>query len=342
MTAIIPIAPAKPQRRATEPASYEARLSTERAWAMDESDAHFQGRSLVHKTLQRVCQSLAELNIHHAVVGTMAMFLHGLRRFTENVDLLVTPEDYRRLRAELEGHDYLPPFDGSRHLRDTETKVKIKFFKTGDFPGDGKPKPFAFPDPADVVEVRGGIPVVRLTTLVELKITSGVSSPDRRKDLADAQELIKVLSLPANFADQLHPYVRDSFSQLWSEVHPGLKRHLRHWPCSTGAATRTLAELAQSSPKDSPLLTAMQADGVQIDTSRPTVADGIGLVTTDPVVAAKYDMHDESEFKQGHRLVGSAQPVGWDQRRFATPATMISRCFLHGGPALEASLSHPT
>lgn len=297
MSAITPIVTAKPQRRATEPASYEARLSTEREWAMDECDAHFQGRSLVHKTLQRVCQRLTELNVRHAVIGTLAMFSHGFRRFTENVDLLVTAEGLRRVRAELEGRGYLPPFDGSRHLRDTETKVKIKFFKTDDFPGDGKPKPFAFPDPADVVEVRDGIPVVRLTTLVELKIASGISSPDRLKDLADAQELIKVLLLPATVVDQLHPFVRESFNQLWSEVHEGHNRYLRHCLCSTGAATRTLAELAQSSPKYAPLLSSMQADGVEIDTQRVPAADGIWLVTTDPDVAAKYDMHDESEFK---------------------------------------------
>ena len=280
-----------------EPASYEARLSSERDWAMDECDAHFQGRSLVHQTMQRVCQKLTMLNVRHAVIGTMAMFFHGFQRFTENVDLLVTREDYRRMRAELDGHGYLPPFDGSRHLRDTESKVKIKFFKAGDFPGDGKPKPFAFPDPADVVEARNGIPVVRLQTLIELKIASGISSPERLRDLADAQELIKILLLPANLADPLHPYVRGTFNQLWTEAHSGFRRYLRHWTCSTGVANRSLAELVQASPNDASLLMAMQADGVQIDSQREPVSNGIWLVASDPAIAAKYDMHDESEFK---------------------------------------------
>ena len=277
--------------------NYEDRMSREPRWAMDESDAFFRDAGKVHETLREITRRLTELGIPHAIVGGMALYRHGFRRSTEDVDMLVTPESLKRIHDELEGRGYLPPFARSKNLRDTQTGVKIEFLKTGDFPGDGKPKPFAFPDPVDVVEIREGVPVVRLITLVELKIASGISSPDRRKDLADAQELIKILSLPANFADLLHPYVRDSFSQLWSEVHPGLKRFLRHWTCSTGAATRTLAELVQSSPKNAPLLSAMQADGVEIDTTRAPTTDGIWLVTTAPAVAAKYDMNDESEFK---------------------------------------------
>jgi len=63
-----------------------------------------------------------------------------------------------------EGRGYLPPFQGSKQLRDTETKVKIEFLTTGQYPCDGNVKPIAFPDPAQVAENIGGIPYVRLTT----------------------------------------------------------------------------------------------------------------------------------------------------------------------------------
>ena len=43
-----------------------------------------------------------------------------------------------------------------------------------------------------------------------------------------------------------------------------------------------------------------------------------------------------------HRLVWSAQPVEWDQRRFAAPAHPDFSTFSGGGPALETSWSHPT
>jgi hypothetical protein len=59
----------------------------------------------------------------------------------------VTREGLQRVHESLEGRGYLPPFRGSKQLRDTDTGVRIKFLTTGDYPGDGKPKPVAFPQP---------------------------------------------------------------------------------------------------------------------------------------------------------------------------------------------------
>jgi hypothetical protein len=55
-----------------------------------------------------------------------------------------------------------------------------------------------------------------LPKLVELKLASGMTNPGRLKDLADVMELIKVLNLPAHFADQLDPFVRDKFKELYA------------------------------------------------------------------------------------------------------------------------------
>ncbi|MBC8112760.1 MAG: hypothetical protein H7062_00115, partial [Candidatus Saccharimonas sp.] len=152
MTSAALISTSKAATSRTETSSYEARLTNAREWAMAESDAFFQEKGKVHETLRRVTQRLTELGIPHAVVGGLALFQHGFRRFTEDVDLLVTADGLKTVHAELEGRGYLPPFQGSKHLRDTETKVKIEFLTTGQFPGDGKEKPIAFPDPAQVAE----------------------------------------------------------------------------------------------------------------------------------------------------------------------------------------------
>jgi hypothetical protein len=100
-------------------------------------------------------------------------------------------------------------------LRDCDLGVKIEFLVTGDYPGDGKPKPVAFPDPAVVADDVGGVKYLPLPTLVELKLASGITSPHRLKDLADVQELIKLHALPQQFAEMLNPYVRDKFTELW-------------------------------------------------------------------------------------------------------------------------------
>jgi len=111
----------------------------------------------------------------------------------------------------------LPPFTGSKNLRDTDTGVRIEFLITGSFPGDGKPKPVSFPDPANVAVELDGIQCLNLETLIQLKLVSG-TVPGRRKDLADVQELIRMVSLPEDFADRLDASVRDSFRLLWAEV----------------------------------------------------------------------------------------------------------------------------
>ena len=86
-----------------------------------------------------------------------------------------------------------------------------------EFPGDGKPKPVAFPAPEHAAIELSGLHVLGLAKLVELKLASGVS-PGRRKDLGDVQELIKLLRLPAAFAEGLDRSVQAKYHELWAEA----------------------------------------------------------------------------------------------------------------------------
>lgn len=199
--------------------AYEQRLNRNLDWALREGSMHFEKDSAVHKALRKITQRLAELGIPYAIVGGMAMFFHGYRRFTEDVDLLVTRAGLEEIHRQLEGLGYVPPFAGSKQLRDTEQGVRVEFLVTGEYPGDGKPKPIAFPDPAAVTVEVDGMRFLRLPTLIELKLASGMSNPRRAKDLVDVQQMIEVLNLAEDFADQLHPYVRDKFEELWTIVH---------------------------------------------------------------------------------------------------------------------------
>ncbi len=179
---------------------------------------HFEQKSAVHLTLRRMTQRLAELNIPYAVAGAMALFFHGFRRFTEDVDILVTPEGLRQVHRHLEGSGYVPVFSGSRNLRDAESGVRIEFLVTDEFPGDGKPKPVSFPDPDEASIEKDNVRWLSLPNLIELKLASGMTSPGRLRDLADVQELIRILGLPADFDQQLQPFVREKYAELWASV----------------------------------------------------------------------------------------------------------------------------
>lgn len=198
--------------------TYEEKLDADLQYALREGSMHFEEKNAVHSTLRRITTRLNDLGIPYAVVGGMAMFAHGFRRFTEDVDLLVTRESMDRIMAELEGLGYVKPFPASTtKLRDTDSGVRIEFLITGHFPGDGKPKPVAFPDPAAVAVEIDGVNYLGLPTLLELKLASGMTGGvNRLKDLGDVVALIKTLRLPESVGDQLNAFVREKYRELWN------------------------------------------------------------------------------------------------------------------------------
>ncbi|MBX7245454.1 MAG: nucleotidyltransferase family protein [Candidatus Sumerlaeaceae bacterium] len=199
------------------PVTYEAQLDGDPTWAVMEGSRHFEEQSAVFAALHRIVRRLDELEIPYAVAGGMALFQSGYRRFTEDVNILVTPEGMAQIFERLDGLGYTRPQGTEKCLRDSESGVKIEFLTTGGFPGDGKPKPISFPNPADVGLEGAGIRYLNLPSLVELKLASGMSGAGRLKDLADVQELIKLLKLDADFSEQLNSYVRPRFLELWEQ-----------------------------------------------------------------------------------------------------------------------------
>jgi hypothetical protein len=186
--------------------------------AIREASRFFMRSDAVHLALRKVTKRLTELGIPHAVAGGMALVAHGYDRTTVDVDVLVTPQGLEAAHDALAGLGYVTPFAGAKQLRDAEHGVRIEFLVTGGFPGDGKPKPVAFPDPAACAVEIDGVRYLQLPTLIELKLASGMTNPGRLKDLADVQELVRSLGLKAEFASQLHPYVRAKYQELLEAV----------------------------------------------------------------------------------------------------------------------------
>lgn len=186
--------------------------------AIREAAKFFMKSDPVHQSLREIARRLSELQIDYAVAGGMALVAHGYDRTTVVVDILVTERGLDAIHQSLGGLGYVPPFAGSRNLRDTNTGVRIEFLVAGQFPGDGKPKAVAFPDPATVAEEIDGIRYVNLAALIELKLASGMSNPGRLRDLADVQELIRTLRLSKEFGDRLDSSVCSKFHELRAAV----------------------------------------------------------------------------------------------------------------------------
>jgi hypothetical protein len=178
----------------------------------------------VYRTLRNLARRLTEAQIDYAVVGGMAVAEHGLLRVTQDVDILLTPRGLDRFTEQCQSLGYKPAFAGARTtFLDLETRIRIEILRTGDYPGDGKPKPVAFPDPAAAAQDIEGVRIIKLEKLIELKLASGLSAPHRLRDLADVQDLIHHLKLPLELGSTLDQSVRGKYEELWlsAQAPPG-------------------------------------------------------------------------------------------------------------------------
>jgi hypothetical protein len=198
---------------------YEDLLKHNWRWALDQGGLHFEGESLVQKTMRRIGRRLDDLGVPYAIAGGMALFAHGYQRFTQDVDILVSRDGLKIIHARLESLGYVPPFTGSKNLRDTESGVRIEFLIAGEYPGDGKPKPVAFPEPDQAgVEIEG-LRFLSLPRFIEMKLASGMTGGiHRMKDFTDVVALIETRRLPAEFADEVNPYVQEKYLELWRGI----------------------------------------------------------------------------------------------------------------------------
>lgn len=178
----------------------------------------FMGSSNVQKALENLTSRLEKAGIPYAIVGAMALNEYGYRRVTEDVDVLLTPEGLEAFKRQWLGKGYAEKFRGSKGFRDTESNVNIDVLLTGDYPGDGKPKPVAFPDPATAGRRGTRVTLLPIEGLIELKLASGMSASHRLRDLADVLDLIRLGNLPRDLSEALDPSVREKFLELWESA----------------------------------------------------------------------------------------------------------------------------
>jgi len=208
-------------KTATTKAKDFAQVLASPTLAYEEGLRFFRGTGMVNETLKQLAADLEARGIDYSVIGAVALNQHGYHRFTEDIDLLLTREGLEKFQKELVGRGYRPAFPGAtKKFRATERNVPIEVITTGEYPGDGKPKPVQFPAPGDSYEIIDGIRTMPLERLIELKLASGMTGRGRLKDLADVQEIIRVKGLNALFADRLDPSVRAKFLELYHDTLP--------------------------------------------------------------------------------------------------------------------------
>lgn len=173
------------------------------------------GTADVQYAMFDLAEALDDLDIPYAIAGAMAVNLHGHRRETEDVDVLLTAEGLRSFKDHCLGRGWVERFPGSKNMRDVRNNVKVDVLISGAYPGDGHRKPVRFPDPRDVSVEVGGLKAIDLPSLVELKLASAMTSPERPRDYDDVIRLIQANGLTQQFGLELNPWVREKYLEYW-------------------------------------------------------------------------------------------------------------------------------
>jgi hypothetical protein len=165
------------------------------------------------QTAEQCHAILAEAQIPHAVLGGIAVCLHGYQRNTVDVDLLVRRQDSFAVRENLQREGFA--WDEEDKEFSSPSGVAVQFLVAGDRAGSGSEVRLPDPSDASVITEIEGLPVLRLSKLIESKIACGEGSLRRtHKDFADVVELILQNRLDGSFARYLHKSLRATYRQL--------------------------------------------------------------------------------------------------------------------------------
>jgi len=136
------------------------------------------------------------------VLGGIAVFLHGYRRTTQDIDLYAQDPDRTRASLEAMGARWVPE---SREF--VLEGVPIQLVTDRETGG-----------PPEATEERQGVLVVSLADLVRTKLRAGLDDLNRARDVADVVELIRHVPLDKRFAARLPKEQRAAFEKLVEAV----------------------------------------------------------------------------------------------------------------------------
>jgi hypothetical protein len=136
------------------------------------------------------------------VLGGIAVFLHGYRRTTEDIELYAADPAAVRTALEAIGARWVP--EASELVLDGVSIQLVTDRETG--------------GPPEVTEERQGVLVVSLADLVRTKLRAGLEDLNRARDVADVVELIRSVPLDKRFAARLPREQRSAFEKLVDAV----------------------------------------------------------------------------------------------------------------------------
>lgn len=155
----------------------------------------------VGEVARAMSKLLHNLGVRHAIVGGLAVGVHGWPRMTMDVDFLLAPGT--NIGELLKGRHKALRAPGYAALTTTARGVKIDFLTPDE---DGPVGHLAAA--VDAAEDVQGVPILGLAPLVAMKLYAG-----RARDQADVVEMLKALESDAA-AEAIRRYLREHAPDL--------------------------------------------------------------------------------------------------------------------------------
>jgi hypothetical protein len=164
-----------------------------------------ENRGTVLHAARIVSRILRENNIRGAVIGGIAVFLHGYLRTTRDVNVFVPPPVERFAGAMTTAGATFDAACGEYFLNGVPVQIVSE--------------DLAAPAPGEPIDV-DGVTTVSLPDLISLKLHSGTSNVARAQDIAGVVGLIRRHDLSGPFVPKLHKSVRKGFRNLLKALDP--------------------------------------------------------------------------------------------------------------------------
>ena len=176
----------------------------------DEALLLLEHRGAILEAAREISRSLRERSVPGAIIGGIAVLLHGHVRTTTDIDIVVHgPLD--EAGSALEAIGFVKDPSRGQFIRDGLPVHLLPFEVIGMSLGE-------------FIEIDGVI-TVTLPNLVAMKLLSGIRNRLRAKDLGDVIDLIRARRLTGSLASSLPREIRMEYRKLVKEIGADKPRH---------------------------------------------------------------------------------------------------------------------
>lgn len=154
----------------------------------EDSAQLFLKRKLIEReTVKQVLRRLNEGGVRYCLVGGLAVAHHAVPRMTEDLDILVLPEDLPLVRQLLQGHE--------QHGSAAVTIFQVEKTRIDIIPADLRAKRAAVLNAVEDMLEDVPVKVASLRDLILLKLWAAPERPEQRKRSQDRTDIIGLIEL---------------------------------------------------------------------------------------------------------------------------------------------------